>query len=228
MRINEPITAVETEIPGDEPLVSRTDPSGRITFANKTFVDVSGFTEAELIGAPHNIVRHPHMPAQAFANLWATLKAGRPWDGLVKNRTKVRRFLLGSGERHPGHRERSGDGIYFNPLPSDARRGRRRRAGLHRSAGRYRERHRVAGRRDRCAQIAQPVAGSLAVGSRPYRVRIRRSPCWSSPRSAGSASPAWPPRTACCARSTRTTWCRSTNCAASSIVFAIIETISLR
>jgi aerotaxis receptor len=88
MRINEPITAVETNVSGDEPLVSRTDPAGRITFANKTFVDVSGFTEAELLGAPHNIVRHPHMPAMAFANLWATIKSGRPWDGLVKNRTR--------------------------------------------------------------------------------------------------------------------------------------------
>jgi len=88
MRINEPITAVETEVSGDEPLVSRTDPAGRIVFANKTFVGVSGFSEAELLGAPHNIVRHPHMPALAFANLWATIKSGRPWDGLVKNRTK--------------------------------------------------------------------------------------------------------------------------------------------
>ncbi len=88
MRVNEPITAAETEISGDEPLVSRTDPDGRITFVNKVFVDVSGYSEAELIGAPHNIVRHPHMPPEAFANLWATIKAGRPWDGLVKNRTK--------------------------------------------------------------------------------------------------------------------------------------------
>jgi aerotaxis receptor len=89
MRINEPINAVEIEIPGDAPLVSRTDPAGRITFANHVFVNVSGFTEEELLGAPHNIVRHPHMPAQAFANLWATIKSGRPWDGLVKNRTKT-------------------------------------------------------------------------------------------------------------------------------------------
>src|SRR5271170_5332176 len=88
MRVNEPVTAVETEIPGDEPLVSRTDPGGRITFANHVFVEVSGFTEAELLGAPHNILRHPHMPAAAFADLWATVKAGRPWNGLVKNRAK--------------------------------------------------------------------------------------------------------------------------------------------
>ncbi|MGE0221818.1 MAG: methyl-accepting chemotaxis protein [Acetobacteraceae bacterium] len=49
---------------------------------------MSGFSEEELLGAPHNLVRHPHMPQQAFADLWKTIKAGRPWDGLVKNRTK--------------------------------------------------------------------------------------------------------------------------------------------
>ena len=76
MRINEPIT----------------DRGGRIVFANHVFVESSGFAEQELIGAPHNIVRHPHMPQEAFANLWATIKAGRPWDGLVKNRRKTGDF----------------------------------------------------------------------------------------------------------------------------------------
>ena len=89
MRVNEPITDRETDVPDGEPLVSRTDPAGRIDFVNHVFVEVSGFTEQELIGSPHNIVRHPHMPQQAFANLWATIKAGRPWDGLVKNRKKI-------------------------------------------------------------------------------------------------------------------------------------------
>jgi PAS domain S-box-containing protein len=88
MRLNEPITAHEIEIPDGEPLVSRTDTGGRIVFANQAFVTVSGYALEELIGAPHNLVRHPHMPQQAFADLWATIKAGRPWEGLVKNRTK--------------------------------------------------------------------------------------------------------------------------------------------
>ena len=92
MRINEPITDREFEIPDGEPLVSRTDRGGRIVFANHVFVESSGFAEQELIGAPHNIVRHPHMPQEAFANLWATIKAGRPWDGLVKNRRKTGDF----------------------------------------------------------------------------------------------------------------------------------------
>jgi methyl-accepting chemotaxis protein/aerotaxis receptor len=92
MQLNEPINAVETEITGDAPLVSRTDLAGRIVFANHVFVKVSGFTEDELLGAPHSIVRHPHMPGEAFADLWATIKSGRPWDGLVKNRTKTGGF----------------------------------------------------------------------------------------------------------------------------------------
>ena len=89
MRLNEPVSNRAVAVPANQPLVSRTDPAGRITFANKAFVEVSGFTEPELLGQPHNIVRHPDMPPQAFADLWATLKAGLPWEGLVKNRTKA-------------------------------------------------------------------------------------------------------------------------------------------
>ncbi len=92
VRDNQPITDREVQVPDDEPLVSQTDTDGRITFVNKTFVAVSGFSREELQGAPHNLVRHPHMPVQAFANLWATIKAGRPWEGLVKNRTKTGDF----------------------------------------------------------------------------------------------------------------------------------------
>jgi methyl-accepting chemotaxis protein/aerotaxis receptor len=92
MRVNEPITPHEVEVPPGEPLVSRTDTGGRIVFANRTFVSISGFSQQELLGSPHNLVRHPHMPAAAFANLWATIKAGRPWDGMVKNRSKTGDF----------------------------------------------------------------------------------------------------------------------------------------
>jgi PAS domain S-box-containing protein len=88
MRINEPITDHEVDFAADEPLVSRTDTGGRITFVNRAFIKVSGFDQEELIGSPHNLVRHPSMPKEAFADFWATLKAGRPWEGLVKNRTK--------------------------------------------------------------------------------------------------------------------------------------------
>ena len=88
MRLNEPITDREIEMEDGVLLVSRTDTGGRITFVNKAFVDISGYAEEELIGAPHNLIRHPHMPKEAFADLWATIKDGRPWEGLVKNRTK--------------------------------------------------------------------------------------------------------------------------------------------
>ena len=92
MRVNEPTTDREIPLPEGEMLVSRTDTGGRIQFCNAAFVEVSGFPMEELQGAPHNIVRHPHMPRQAFADLWATTKAGRPWEGLVKNRTKAGDF----------------------------------------------------------------------------------------------------------------------------------------
>ncbi|PWC33123.1 methyl-accepting chemotaxis protein [Azospirillum sp. TSO35-2] len=88
MRLNEPITDREIVMEDGVLLVSRTDTAGRITFVNKAFVDISGYQEAELVGAPHNLIRHPHMPEAAFADLWATIKDGRPWEGLVKNRTK--------------------------------------------------------------------------------------------------------------------------------------------
>ena len=88
MRVNEPITNREIELPDGTVLVSRTDLAGRITFVNQAFVDISGYSEAELMGAPHNLVRHPHMPPAAFADLWTTIKAGKPWEGIVKNRAK--------------------------------------------------------------------------------------------------------------------------------------------
>ena len=88
MRVNEPVIDREIEFEPDEVLVSRTDTGGRIVFSNAAFTRVSGFQEDELLGAPHNIVRHPDMPKEAFADLWACIKAGRPWDGLVKNRAK--------------------------------------------------------------------------------------------------------------------------------------------
>jgi methyl-accepting chemotaxis protein/aerotaxis receptor len=92
MRVNEPVTDQEVLLPDGELLVSRTDTGGRIEFANKAFVDISGFSEQELFGAPHNIVRHPDMPKEAFQDLWATIKSGQSWEGLVKNRTKTGDF----------------------------------------------------------------------------------------------------------------------------------------
>ncbi len=88
MRDNGPVTGHEHLLQDDDILVSRTDPGGRIVFANPTFIKISGFSEEELIGSPHNIVRHPDMPKELYVDLWRTIAAGKPWEGLVKNRTK--------------------------------------------------------------------------------------------------------------------------------------------
>ena len=88
MRVNLPITDIEYPIDEDTLIVSTTDTKGRITYVNPTFIEVSGFSQDELIGKAHNIVRHPDMPPQAFEHLWQTLKGGSTWTGLVKNRRK--------------------------------------------------------------------------------------------------------------------------------------------
>jgi PAS domain S-box-containing protein len=88
MRNNQPVTGVERQYPNDIAIISHTDTKGLITFINDDFVEVSGFSQDELIGQPQNIVRHPDMPVEAFRDLWDTIKAGRPWAGLVKNRCK--------------------------------------------------------------------------------------------------------------------------------------------
>ncbi|WP_229212137.1 PAS domain-containing methyl-accepting chemotaxis protein [Duganella sp. HH105] len=83
-----PVTHVEYVLQETQTIVSKTDLQGKITYVNHDFIEVSGYTEAELIGAPQNIVRHPDMPPEAFADFWQTIKAGRAWTGLVKNRCK--------------------------------------------------------------------------------------------------------------------------------------------
>lgn len=88
MKINLPVTNNEVILKKGTILVSRTDLMGRITYVNDAFVETSGFTREELIGAEHNIVRHPDMPSEAYEDLWITLKQLRPWQGLVKNRCK--------------------------------------------------------------------------------------------------------------------------------------------
>ena len=88
MRKNLPVTNVEYSISDETLIVSRTDLKGKITYFNDDFLDASGFSEAELMGQPHNIIRHPDMPPEAFENLWDTLNAGKPWAGAVKNRRK--------------------------------------------------------------------------------------------------------------------------------------------
>jgi len=88
MRTNMPVSNVEYVLKDTETVVSKTDLHGNITYVNQDFVNISGFSEAELMGQPQNIVRHPDMPVEAFADFWHTLKSGKAWTGLVKNRCK--------------------------------------------------------------------------------------------------------------------------------------------
>ena len=78
------------ELPKDANILSTTLPSNcHITYVNPDFIKISGFTEEELLGQPHNIVRHPDMPPAAFEHMWSTLKSGRSWMGLVKIAVKM-------------------------------------------------------------------------------------------------------------------------------------------
>ncbi len=79
---------IQTPVPANELIVSRTDLHGIITYANETFAAISGYDVEELIGKPHNIVRHPDMPASVFASLWETLHQKGAWSGYVKNLRK--------------------------------------------------------------------------------------------------------------------------------------------
>ncbi|MDA9434240.1 methyl-accepting chemotaxis protein [Bradyrhizobium sp. CCBAU 51627] len=88
MRKNFPVNDVEYPVSDETLIVSRTDLKGKLTYFNDDFIAAAGFSSAELVGQPHNIVRHPDMPPEAFDNLWDTLKAGKPWLGAVKNRRK--------------------------------------------------------------------------------------------------------------------------------------------
>ncbi|WP_397471935.1 methyl-accepting chemotaxis protein [Rheinheimera sp.] len=88
MRRNMPVTNTERTFPPSQKLISNTDLNGNIRHCNDAFIAISGFSKSELIGQPHNIVRHPDMPPLAYKIMWEHLKAGKPWMGLVKNRSK--------------------------------------------------------------------------------------------------------------------------------------------
>lgn len=90
MRLNLPVANKEISFPDDPDakIISVTDPRGIINYVNDTFVKISGFTRDELIGQPHNIVRHPDMPSEVFAFMWKQIKSGKPFIGMIKNRCK--------------------------------------------------------------------------------------------------------------------------------------------
>ncbi len=88
MKNNGPVTGKENRFPDHYRLISSTDLKGVIKHCNEDFVNVSGYARDELIDSPHNLLRHPDMPASVFENMWKTIKRGKPWMGLVKNRCK--------------------------------------------------------------------------------------------------------------------------------------------
>ncbi len=88
MKKNYPVSGKEQTFGDEVNILSTTDPKGIITYTNKDFIEISGFSEQELLKKNHNIVRHPDMPQAAFADLWETVQKGVSWMGVVKNRCK--------------------------------------------------------------------------------------------------------------------------------------------
>jgi aerotaxis receptor len=119
---------IETLVPENAFIYSQTDLKGIITEANEAFSELSGFSVEELIGQPHNLVRHPDMPKAAFADMWHSLKAGRPWQGVVKNRRKDGGFYWVLATVSP-IRDESGKVIGFQSLRSRPARNQVKAAG---------------------------------------------------------------------------------------------------
>ena len=107
MRNNQPVSQREYDFPAHETLLSTTDTSSHITYANAAFIRTSGFDLDELMGQPHNLVRHPDMPPEAYADMWRSLKEGQSWTALVKRR----RPLLGARQCSPHAPQWAGDGL---------------------------------------------------------------------------------------------------------------------
>ena len=119
MRINEPVTQNELEYDQHARIVSTTTSKGVITYVNKDFVEISGFTEEEALGQAHNIVRHPDMPQAAFQSLWDAMANQKPWMGIVKNRCKngdhywVDAFVMANADETDG--EANLQSVRFKP-----------------------------------------------------------------------------------------------------------------
>ena len=86
---------VDIEVPFDGGvMITETDTAGIITYANRKFRSMTGYSKDELIGSPHNINRHPDMPKIAFKGMWETIKGGNYWEGLVKNMNNEGKYYL--------------------------------------------------------------------------------------------------------------------------------------
>jgi len=82
-------------------ITSETDSKGIIVYANEDFCTICGYAKEEMIGRPHNMIRHPDMPKAAFADLWKTVKAGNVWNGIVKNKTRNGRYYWVNATVYP-------------------------------------------------------------------------------------------------------------------------------
>ena len=96
----------EVKLSIDTMIVSETDAKGNIIFANSDFCDIAGYTIEELIGKPHNIVRHKDMPKAAFEDLWKTVQDGKIWNGIVKNKTKNGGYYWVNATVYPSKNEK--------------------------------------------------------------------------------------------------------------------------
>lgn len=95
----------EIKLSKDTMIVSETDARGIIIFANKDFCKIAGYSLEELVGKPHNYVRHTNMPKAAFADLWKTIQSGNVWNGIVKNKTKDGNFYWVNATAYPSKNE---------------------------------------------------------------------------------------------------------------------------
>lgn len=137
MRNNQPVTGKEFHFDAAKRLISATDLKGRIIFFNRDFKEVSGFSDDELLGSPHNLVRHPDMPSAVYTNMWATLQRGKSWMGLIKNRRKDGGHYWVSAYVTPvfeGHEVTGYESVRV--APSEAQKGRAERVYARLRAGR--------------------------------------------------------------------------------------------
>lgn len=136
MRINLPVDNHERELKHGDRAVSMADTGGKLTYVNSTFCEISGFSEDELLGQPHNVVRHPDMPSAVFADLWATLEAGKAWRGLIKNRCKDGGFYWVETNADPIHVDGTLVGytsLHTRPSPQQVAQAERVHAALQRA-----------------------------------------------------------------------------------------------
>lgn len=109
MRLGEEIKLGEGDI-----IVSKTDPKGRITYANRKFMQIAGYSEPELLGKPHNVIRHPDMPRGVFRFLWKTLQQKQEFFGYVKNLTSNGGFYWVFANITPDYKSDSSLAGYFS------------------------------------------------------------------------------------------------------------------